>query len=127
MLHPQARALLNLIEERKIPPTHTLSPEQSRQLYLERRFFTQPVPPAVALVRDLSMPGPAGPIPLRLYRPIGSPVATWCSCDTAVTTRSIRNMCITNPNSTVQLRDVRNGRKRTYLCRQTRQSYQERR
>jgi acetyl esterase len=72
MLHPQARALLNLIEERKVPPTHTLTPEQARQLYLERRFYTQPSPPEMALVRDLAMPGPAGEIPLRLYRPSGS-------------------------------------------------------
>lgn len=78
MLHPQARALLNLIEERKVPPTHTLTPEQARQLYLERRFYTQPSPPEMALVRGLAMPGPAGDIPLRLYRPAGS------SADTAL-------------------------------------------
>jgi acetyl esterase len=73
MLHPQARALLNLIEERKVPPTHTLTPEQAREMYRERRFFTQPSPPAVALARDLTMPGPAGPVWLRLYRPAASP------------------------------------------------------
>jgi acetyl esterase len=72
MLHPQARALLNLIEERKVPPTHTLTPHQAREMYRERRFFTQPASPAVALVRDLTMPGPAGPVALRLYRPAGS-------------------------------------------------------
>ncbi len=72
MLHPQARALLNLIEERKVPPTHTLAPELARQMYRERRFFTQPPAPEVALVRDLTMPGPAGAMALRLYRPGGS-------------------------------------------------------
>jgi acetyl esterase len=72
MLHPQARALLNLVEERGIPPTHTLTPADARVLYRERRAFTQPAPPDVALVRDLSMPGPQGDIPLRLYRPLGS-------------------------------------------------------
>jgi acetyl esterase len=66
MLHPQARALLRLFEEKGVPPLHTLSP-------LERRFFTQPDPPHVASVRDLQAPGPAGPIPLRSYRPIGTP------------------------------------------------------
>ncbi|HMA06679.1 MAG TPA: alpha/beta hydrolase [Ramlibacter sp.] len=71
MLHPQARALLNLIEERKVPPLHTLTPAQARQSYLERRFYTQPAPPEVALVRDLAVPGPGGDIPLRLYRPLG--------------------------------------------------------
>ena len=72
MLHPQARALLRLIEEKGVPPTHTLTPAQARAYYLERRTFTQPAPPEVASVRDLEARGPAGPIPLRCYRPIGS-------------------------------------------------------
>ncbi len=72
MLHPQARALLNLIEEKGVPPTHTLPPREARALYRERRFYTQPAPPDIGEVRDLSMPGPAGEIPLRLYRPLGS-------------------------------------------------------
>ena len=72
MLHPQARALLNLIQERNVPPTHTLTPAQARAMYRERRFFTQPDPPEVALVRDLAMPVAGGDIALRLYRPAGS-------------------------------------------------------
>jgi acetyl esterase len=72
MLHPQARALLRLIEDKGVPPTHTLSPAQARAVYRERRSFTQPEPPAVASVRDLEARGPTGPIPLRSYRPAGS-------------------------------------------------------
>ena len=72
MLHPQAQALLRLIEERGLPPTHTLSPADARKFYRERRFFTQPEPQQVADVRDLDARGPAGPIPLRAYRPLGS-------------------------------------------------------
>jgi acetyl esterase len=72
MLHPQARALLNLIEERGVPPTHTLAPGEARTLYRERRMYTQPAPPEVGEIRDLTMPGPAGNIALRLYRPLGS-------------------------------------------------------
>ena len=68
MLHPQARALLRLIEEKGIPPVHTLTPDQARAAYRERRFVTQPAAPEVALVCDLR----AGSIPLRLYRPLGS-------------------------------------------------------
>jgi acetyl esterase len=71
MLHPQARALLRLIEERGVPPTHLLTPAQAREAYRERRFFTQPAPPDVGTVRDLQASGPAGPIPLRFYRPLG--------------------------------------------------------
>jgi acetyl esterase len=72
MLHPQTQALLRFIEERGVPPTHTLTPADARVMYRERRFFTQPDPPQVGSVRDLSAPGPAGKIPLRSYRPIGS-------------------------------------------------------
>jgi acetyl esterase len=70
-LHPQARALLDLIEERGVPPTHTLTPADAREFYRERRFATQPPAPK-AQVRDLLADGPNGPIPLRLYRPIAS-------------------------------------------------------
>jgi acetyl esterase len=68
MLHPQARALLRLIEERGVPPTHTLSPQQARRYYLERRGYTQPEPPVVAQCQALSADG----ISLRLYRPLGT-------------------------------------------------------
>ena len=69
MLDPQARALLDLMLERGVPPTHTLEPTEARRLYRERRSFTQPPALTMAEVRDLSAPGPAGPIGLRYYRP----------------------------------------------------------
>jgi acetyl esterase len=75
MLHPQAQALLRLIEDKGIPPTHTLTPQQARALYRERRVFTQPEPPPVGALRELEARGPAGPIALRSYRPLGSGAA----------------------------------------------------
>src|SRR5688572_22965484 len=72
MLHPQAQALLRLIEEKGVPPTHTLAPPDARAFYRERRTFTQPDPPEVGAVRELEARGPAGGIPLRSYRPAGS-------------------------------------------------------
>lgn len=72
MLHPQAHALIRLIEEKGLPPTHTLTPAEARHWYRERRFFTQPDSPQVASTHELKAPGAAGDIPLRLYRPIGS-------------------------------------------------------
>jgi acetyl esterase len=74
MLHPQARALLDLMEQRGVPPTHTLTPAEARRLYRERRAFTQPEPPQVALAQDLIADG-TREVPLRLYRPQGSPAA----------------------------------------------------
>ena len=73
MLHPQAQALMRLMAQKGVPPTHTLTPAQARAYYLERRAFTQPDPPEVASVRDMEARGPAGPIPLRSYRPAGAP------------------------------------------------------
>ena len=76
MLDPQARALLDLMIERGVPPTHTLEPEEARRLYRERRSFTQPPALTMAEVRDLSAPGPAGPIGLRYYRPSTAPASS---------------------------------------------------
>lgn len=69
MLDPQARALIDLMIERRVPAVHTLTPEEARRFYRDRRAFTQPEPPVLPEVRDLSMPGPGGTLPLRLFRP----------------------------------------------------------
>ena len=67
MIDPAARALLDLIVQRGVPPTHTLTPDEARRAFLERRSFTQPAPPDVASVRDET----SGPVPMRVYRPLG--------------------------------------------------------
>ena len=72
MLHPHARALLDLMIERGVPPTHTLSVDDARRFYRDRRSVTQPAPPEVGRVQALSAPGPLGAIPLRSYRPLGA-------------------------------------------------------
>lgn len=72
MLHPQARALLDLIEQRAAPAVHEQTPTEARESYRARRFFTQPDGAPVAEVRELTAPGPRGDIPLRLYRPAQS-------------------------------------------------------
>jgi acetyl esterase len=72
MLDPQAKALLDLMVQRGVPPTHTLSPQDARRFYLERRSATQPEARDVAEVLNLSATGPHGAIALRLYRPAGA-------------------------------------------------------
>jgi len=67
MIDRDARALLDLIEQRGLPAVHELPPVEARAFYRDRRFFTQPEPPAVALAQDL-----AGPVPLRQYRPLAA-------------------------------------------------------
>ncbi len=75
MLHPQTRALLDLIEQRGLPPIHTLAPAEARASSGERLKILQPPPREVGRVQDRHAGGPDGPIPLRLYRPIGAPDA----------------------------------------------------
>ena len=70
MLHPQARALLDLLEKRGVPPLHTLAPADARAAYRDRRLLTQPDPPPIGEVRSLQADGPHGAIALRLYRPL---------------------------------------------------------
>ena len=69
MLHPQARALIDLIAQRGLPPMQSLPPVEARLFYRDRRALTQPEAPAVAEISELSADGPHGPIALRLYRP----------------------------------------------------------
>ena len=70
MLHPQARALLDLMDRRGVRPLHTLTPPEARAAYRDRRELAQPPTPVIGAVRDLLAPGPHGPIPLRLYSPL---------------------------------------------------------
>jgi acetyl esterase len=68
-LDPAAQALLELMRERGVPSMHTLPVDAARAMYRERRAVTQPSPPAVDEVRELTLPGPAGALRARLYRP----------------------------------------------------------
>jgi acetyl esterase len=67
-LDPDAQRLLDLVREAGRPAFETLTPAQAREAYSAGRAVLQPPPAPVALVRDLTAPGPAGPIRLRLYR-----------------------------------------------------------
>jgi acetyl esterase len=71
-LNPQAQLVCDLIVASGRPPIETLTPEQARQAYLAAKPILQPDPPPVAEVLDLKAEGPAGPIPLRLYRGNGA-------------------------------------------------------
>jgi acetyl esterase len=76
MLDPQAQALIQLMADRGVPPVYTLTPVEARLAYLERRFYSQPEPPAVgpALAEVRPLATDTG-VPLRLYVP-AKPAAT---------------------------------------------------
>lgn len=70
MLDPQAKALIDLMISKGIPPAHLLTPQEARKAYVERRFFSQPDPEEVGSVQERSIPGPGGAILCRMYRPV---------------------------------------------------------
>src|SRR5262245_5420292 len=67
-LHPDAQRVCEMIIASGRPPIETLSPSEARAVYLASKPSLQPDPEPVAEARDLQAEGPAGPIPLRLYR-----------------------------------------------------------
>ena len=67
-LHPGAQAVLDLIAEAGRPSFEEMSVPDCREAYVNSRKALQPDPIEVAESRNLSMPGPAGEIALRLYR-----------------------------------------------------------
>ena len=70
-LDPQAKAVIELVIKSGRPAYHTLSPKDARQLFRDTRPASTPTPPEIGTVKNLSANGQAGPIPLRVYRPVG--------------------------------------------------------
>ncbi len=68
-LDADAARVLELMRDR--PRIETLTPPEARANMLAARAVTGPDPEDVAEVRALEAPGPAGAIPLRLYRAAG--------------------------------------------------------
>jgi acetyl esterase len=67
-IHPQIQALLDEFEKQGLPPFEQMSVTQARVVALDFRGL-QGEPEAVAEVRDILVPGPAGALPVRLYHP----------------------------------------------------------
>ncbi len=53
----------------KRPPLELQTPVEAREGMRRSRPFLQPDAPDVGALKNITCPGPAGPIPLRLYRP----------------------------------------------------------
>jgi acetyl esterase len=69
---PQMKLVLERAAKAALPPLYSLSAPEARRQYKETRAALAPPVPQVAAVRDLAAPGPAGPVPLRLYRGLGT-------------------------------------------------------
>jgi acetyl esterase len=72
VLDPQVKLVVDGIASMGLPPFEELTPEEAR---VAVRAFTPLMgpPEEVAGVEEVTAPGPGGPVPIRLYRPLGAP------------------------------------------------------
>lgn len=68
-LDPESQRLLDLMAAANRPAWHTLSPKAARELYLSLRAGAQGPRPDKATIVDRTIPGPAGELAVRIYRP----------------------------------------------------------
>jgi len=69
---PQMQEVIERVARSVLPQFYTVSAEEARRLYKETRAVLSPPVPPVGTVRELAASGQAGPIPLRLYRGLGT-------------------------------------------------------
>ena len=77
-LDPILKQVLDALAAMKAPPLSGMTPEQARATYRTGRVSPNPEP--VARVEEISLNGPAGMIPARLYAPVSDlplPVAVY--------------------------------------------------
>jgi acetyl esterase len=68
-LDPESQRILDLTAAANRPAWNTLSPEAAREQYLSLRPGSQGPRPDGASVTDRTIPGPGGPLAVRIYRP----------------------------------------------------------
>jgi acetyl esterase/lipase len=71
-LEPDIQAILAAVERASVPPLETLSVEQARVSFRSRWQAAAGAPLPVGRIRDLNVAGATGPLPARLYGPVGS-------------------------------------------------------
>jgi len=71
-LDPQAEQLLKAMASAGLPPLETLSPPVARAQMEAMRVARGGAVEPVHQVEDRTIPGPAGPIPVRVYTPAGA-------------------------------------------------------
>lgn len=68
-IRPDVKILLGMIEASGQPPVNTMTPVEARAMRARTRVEAEPPIGELGAMRDLSCPGPAGKIPLRLFDP----------------------------------------------------------
>ncbi len=72
-LHPEVQSVLAAIEAEGGPALETLSPHDARKLAIEGLKPYAPAPVELTAVENREIPGPLGPIPIRIYTPDADP------------------------------------------------------
>ena len=67
-LDPQAKALLDKVEQSGILPYESMPPEMARKFYEKACEVASGTPPGIHHVDDMTIPGPAGNLGVRCYR-----------------------------------------------------------
>lgn len=71
-LHPQSQAVIDAYARMNLSPPERIPVDQARAQYMHGRAGFLATEEATASVADGSIPGAAGAIPVRIYRPLGS-------------------------------------------------------
>jgi acetyl esterase len=66
-LHPEVRALLEMMDAQAAPPLESQDPVEARSSRVEPMKMLGGEPDALERVEDLSVPGPGGDVPVRIY------------------------------------------------------------
>ncbi len=66
-LHPEVRALLEMMDAQGAPPLETQDPIEARNMRLEPMKMLSGEPEALGRVEDLVIPSPDGGLPVRVY------------------------------------------------------------
>jgi acetyl esterase len=80
-LDPQVVAVLDKIRAAGNPEYWQMTPQQARDWHIRKAGILDIKPVPVGLTSDRSVPGPDGPVPIRIYKPFdaapGLPVMVW--------------------------------------------------
>src|SRR5688572_32223929 len=70
MLDPEIQPIVEVMESAPGPPAHLVPIDQARAAHDRETQVMSGPGEEVAEVRELEVPGPGGPIPVRAYRPL---------------------------------------------------------
>lgn len=71
-LDPQVKALLDQLAENPAPKLWELTPAEGREMYVAMASLLEPADVAIGKTEDVTIPGPAGEIPARVYTPVAA-------------------------------------------------------